>query len=134
MFTFWNWEAWYNALAKPAWTPDGATIGQIWGILYPVIFISFAWVFYKTYKGCLPKKAALPFALNLAANLSFTPILFGAKNLSLATLDILIVLVTIIWSIKAIYKYSPLVAWMQVPYLSWVILATTLQLFLFFNN
>lgn len=128
MFDSWNWEGWYQSLEKPAWTPTGETIGLIWGILYPIIFISFGWVFYKVYTGKIPKSVAAPFLLNLAANLSFTPILFGVKNIPLATLDILIVLGTIVWSIRAVYKYSPIVAWAQVPYLSWVILATILQL------
>jgi benzodiazapine receptor len=36
---------WYNALAKPSWTPAPATIGLIWTILYPIIAVSFGLVF-----------------------------------------------------------------------------------------
>ena len=39
------WLDWYNSLAKPTWTPAPATIGLIWQILYPVIVISFGFVF-----------------------------------------------------------------------------------------
>ena len=39
------WIEWYNALAKPSWTPAPATIGLIWQILYPIILVSFGFVF-----------------------------------------------------------------------------------------
>ena len=40
-----TWIDWYNSLAKPAWTPAPATIGLIWQILYPIILVSFGFVF-----------------------------------------------------------------------------------------
>ncbi len=42
---------------------------------------------------------ALPFAINLVANLILTPIQFGLRNLPLAAVDILVVWATIIWMI-----------------------------------
>ncbi len=134
MFDSWNWEEWYSALEKPAWTPTGETIGAIWGVLYPVIFLSFGYVFYKVYIRKFPKKVLAPFVINLIANFLFTPLLFGLKNVPLASIDILVALGTIVWGIRAIYKYSPFVAWAQVPYLAWVILATLLQLSILILN
>jgi hypothetical protein len=40
-----DWMTWYNGLHKPSWTPSPATIGPIWAILCPIIFISFGFVF-----------------------------------------------------------------------------------------
>lgn len=123
-----TWRDWYDALAKPAWTPAPATIGLIWQILYPVIFVSFGWVFIQTLRGHVPKRVALPFAINLAANLVFTPIQFGLRSLPLASVDILIVLGTIVWCMRAIWRHRPWVAIAQIPYLVWVSIATVLQL------
>ncbi len=39
------WMDWYNSLAKPTWTPAPSTIGLIWQILYPIILVSFGFVF-----------------------------------------------------------------------------------------
>ncbi len=39
------WLDWSNSLDKPSWTPAPATIGLIWQILYPIILISFGFVF-----------------------------------------------------------------------------------------
>jgi tryptophan-rich sensory protein len=71
---------------------------------------------------------ALPFAINLIANLIFTPIQFGMRNLPLASIDILIVWGTIIWLAVVIWPHYRWVSLAQVPYFIWVSLATILQL------
>ncbi len=123
-----TWLDWYNSLAKPSWTPPPATIGLIWQILYPVIFITFGFVLVQALRGKLPWSVALPFAINLVANLMFTPIQFGMRNLPLASADILIVLATIVWMMIAVWPHYRWVALAQVPYLLWVSTATVLQL------
>lgn len=123
-----DWMTWYNGLAKPAWTPAPATIGLIWQILYPVIVVSFGYCFIQAFRGRIPRATALPFAVNLAANLAFTPIQFGLRNLPLASVDILVVWGSIIWMCIAIWPHARWVALAQVPYFVWVSIATVLQL------
>ena len=128
------WLDWYNSLTKPSWTPAPATIGLIWQILYPVIVVSFGTVFVAAFRRKLPWTVALPFAINLIANLIFTPIQFGWRNLPLAAVDILIVWGTIIWMVFSIWKHSRWVAFAQGPYFVWVSLATILQLSITWTN
>lgn len=123
-----DWMSWYNSLAKPGWTPAPATIGLIWQILYPIIVVSFGFVFVQCARGKMPRRVALPFVINLAANLAFTPIQFGLRNLPLASLDILIVWGSIIWCAWAVWPHARWVAVAQLPYFVWVSTATVLQL------
>lgn len=123
-----NWLDWYNTLAKPDWTPAPATIGMIWRILYPIILVSFGFVFVQALRRKVPWQTTIPFAINLAANVAFTPIQFGLRNLPLASVDILVVWTTILWMMIAIWRHYRWVAIAQVPYLVWVSLATILQL------
>ena len=123
-----TWMEWYDSLAKPTWTPAPTTIGLIWQILYPIIVASFGFVLVQAIRRKLPRVIALPFAINLVANLIFTPIQFDMRNLPLAAVDILIVWVTIIWMMIAVWKHYRWVAVAQVPYFAWVSLATVLQL------
>jgi translocator protein len=123
-----NWLNWYNSLAKPSWTPSPSTIGLIWQILYPIIIVSFGYVFVQAFRGKVPWMVALPFTINLVANLIFTPIQFELRNLPLASMDILIVWGTIIWMSIAIWRHYRWVAVAQLPYFIWVSLATVLQL------
>ena len=123
-----DWMTWYNSLAKPAWTPAPATIGLIWQILYPIILASFVFVMVQAFRGKISWWVALPFIINLIANIIFTPIQFGMRNLPLAAVDILVVWGTIVWMMAAIYRFYPIVSFAQIPYLIWVSIATVLQI------
>ena len=128
------WIDWYNSLAKPAWTPAPATIGLIWQILYPVILVTFGYVFVQAFRQKVPWIVALPFAINLVANIAFTPIQFGLRNLPFAAFDSLIVWTTIIWMVIVIWPHYRWVAVAQVPYFVWVSIATVLQLSMTWKN
>ena len=123
-----TWLEWYDSLAKPSWTPAPPTIGLIWQILYPVILVSFGFVFVQAVRKKVPWHVALPFAVNLVANLIFTPIQFGLRNLPLASADILLVWGSILWCVVAVWRHHRWVAVAQGPYFVWVSLATVLQL------
>jgi len=123
-----GWKEWYDSLIKPTWTPEPGTIGLIWQILYPIILLTFGYVFTLAVRRKLPWGVALPFLVNLIANLVFTPIQFRLRNLDLAAVDIVIVWVTIPWMMAAIWKHHRWVALAQVPYLVWVSIAMALQL------
>ena len=122
------WVEWYYSLAKPSWTPAPSTIGLTWQILYPIILVSFGFVFIQAMRRKVSWLVAVPFAINLVTNLIFTPIQFGMRNLPLAAGDILIVWATIIWMSVAIWQHYRWVAVAQVPYFIWVSLATMPQL------
>jgi len=72
--------------------------------------------------------AALPFALNLVFNFAFTPLQFGLKNNLLASIDILLILATLIWALYVIWPYMRWVVYANIPYLLWVSFATILQI------
>ena len=129
-----DWMEWYNNLAKPSWTPSPATIGLIWRVLYPIIAITFGFVFWHTFRRRLPWPVALPFAVNLVANLAFTPFLFGLRSLPIASVDVMIVWVTILWAAWTVWPHHRWVAAAQVPYFLWVSVATVLQLSITWMN
>ena len=129
-----DWMTWYNGLAKPGWTPSPPTIGLIWQILYAIIIVSFGFVFVQAYRGRIPRSVALPFAVNLVANLVFMPVFSGLRNLPLAAVDIMIVWGTMIWLAIAVWPHYRWIAVAQVPYFIWVSIATVLQLSITWMN
>ncbi len=122
------WIEWYDALVKPSWTPAPATISLIWTLLYPVILVSFGFVFVQAFRRMLPRRVALPFAVNLIANLLFMPIFAGLRSVPLAAADIVAVWATIPWCVVAVWPHYKWVAAAQGPYFVWVSIATVLQL------
>src|SRR5215213_1549929 len=123
-----TWMEWYNSLAKPSWTPAPATIRLIWTILYLIIVASFGFVFVQAFRRKVPWKVALPFAVNLVANLLFMPTFAGLRSVPLAAADILIVWAALVWCVVAVRPRYRWVAAAQVPYFVWVSVATALQL------
>jgi len=125
---------WYQNLIKPSWAPPSWLFGPVWTVLYILIALSFWTVFIKVWKKELPFFIAVPFILNLIFNALFTPIQFGLQNNLLAAIDIILVLVTLIWSMKIIFRYASWIAYIQIPYLLWVSFATILQLTIAYLN
>ncbi|MBU2575801.1 tryptophan-rich sensory protein [Patescibacteria group bacterium] len=127
----------YSELIKPSWSPPSWLFGPVWTVLYVIIAATFGTVFYKAFTKQIPWIVALPFALNLVFNFAFTPIQFGLKNNMLAAVDILLVAGTLIWALWAIWNVSPDLRWIvyaNIPYLAWVLFATTLQLTITYLN
>ena len=129
-----NTYNWYSTLIKPTWAPPGWLFGIVWPILYAIIAVTFGTVFYKAFTKQIPRLVALPFALNLVFNFSFTYFQFGLKNNLLASIDILLVLGTLIWALVAIYPQIKWIALANIPYLLWVSFATVLQLTITYLN
>lgn len=118
---------WYEELLKPSWAPPAPVFGIVWSVLYPIIIVAFGYVIVRVVRGDYPATLLVPVLINVVANVAFTPIQFGLRNLWLAEVDIIVVLVTIVWSMIAIWPHSRWAALALTPYLVWVGIATALQ-------
>lgn len=124
----------YTQLIKPSWAPPSWVFGPVWTVLYTIIFISFGMVLYRALTKQIPWMVALPFVLNLVFNFAFTPIQFGLKNNLLASIDIVLVLGTLVWALFSIWPYMRWVVYVNIPYLLWGTFATCLQLTITYLN
>lgn len=124
----------YTDLIRPDWAPPAYLFGPVWTVLYAIILVSFAYVFYLYFKNQISFIIILPFILNIFFNLIFTPIQFGLKNNLLASLDIFLVLITLAWALFVIYPIITWVAIVNIPYFLWVSFATVLQFTITYLN
>ncbi|KKR09438.1 MAG: TspO and MBR like protein [Parcubacteria group bacterium GW2011_GWC1_39_29] len=129
-----NTYNWYQMLIKPFWAPPSWIFGPVWTILYGLIILSFGKVFLLFLHRKISFIVILPFILNLIFNFIFTPIQFGLKSNILAAVDILLVLVTLVWAMIAVYPHRKWITYIQIPYLLWVSFATILQLTVTYLN
>lgn len=129
-----NTYNWYSQLIKPSWSPPSWLFGLVWTFLYVLIALSFGKVFLMAWQKRIALIVALPFILNLIFNFAFTPLQFGLKNNLLAAIDIFLVLGTLVWAMVAIYPHARWIAYIQIPYLLWVLFATVLQLTITYLN
>lgn len=124
----------YQTLKRPSWSPPAWVFGPVWTVLYVIIAISFGTVFYATATGAAPVAVALPFVLNLLFNFAYTYLQFGLRKYVLASVDVILVLLTLLWAMSAIYPIAPWIVLINIPYLLWVAFATVLQLTIAYLN
>lgn len=122
-----NQERVYNKFKKPTWAPPSWLFGPVWTVLYIIIFISFSYTFLEIVEENMPFWIIIPLLLNLLFNFLFTYIQFTLKNNILASVDIVLVWVTIVILMAAVYPYIPWVTYAMIPYFLWVSFASILQ-------
>jgi tryptophan-rich sensory protein len=118
-------NGWYVMLAKPAATPPGWVFPVAWSLLYAAT--GFALALVLDARGARGRGlAAALFAVQLALNLAWTPLFFGAHAIGWATLDIAAMLVVAIVATAVFARVRRWAAWLMVPYLAWISFAGVL--------
>lgn len=120
-FTFDAIPTWYATLVRPSFAPPNWVFGPVWTVLYTLIGISL-YLIWTNKKGSLKL-----FLFHLFLNAIWSPIFFGAKNLGLALIVIIIMDVTLIVIIKNFYKINKVAGLILIPYLMWISFATVLN-------
>lgn len=129
VFTISAIPTWYAYLNKPIFSPPNWLFGPVWTVLYTLIGISLYRIWIKNKKSSLKL-----FFFHLFLNAIWSPVFFGAKNLGLAFLIILLMDVTLIIIIKRFIKIDKLAAYLLVPYLLWISFASLLNFSLWTLN
>lgn len=139
-------KAWYTSINLPPWAPPVWLFGVAWGIIYPLMAVSFIYVFWKSFvKHEWRRYIGILFAVNLIFNLIYAVGTYAAfsENQMLSDIDkyywpaafvITVVWVTLVAMILSVWERSKWVAIAQIPYLAWVTVATVLQYTINFTN
>ena len=122
-----NIDPWYNQLEKPAWTPPGWLFGPVWTLLYLTMAVA-AWEVWRERHRVDVRVALAAFFVQLALNLAWSFIFFGAHAIGWAALQIVALWVAIGWTIVAFRSISVLAVWLLAPYLAWVSFAAAINL------
>jgi len=124
---------WYATLKKPWWNPPGFLFGLAWSVLYPVMGLA-SWLVWAD--GGFQKQGyplAL-YAVQLMLNLAWPSLFFGSHAITLALIDILLLVVLIAMTISAFQPVNHVAANLMKPYLAWVIFAAALNLSILLKN
>jgi tryptophan-rich sensory protein len=124
----------YQNYIKPSFSPPSWVFGPVWAFLYSIIFVTYGYVFYLFLNKKINIWILLPFVLNLVFNFSFTYFQFKLGNNLLASIDILLILATIIWMFLVIFPVNKYILYANIPYLLWVSFATIVQLSITYLN
>ena len=117
---------WYAELTKPAWNPPNWVFGPAWTILYALMAIS-AWRVWRHGGWALQKSALGLFLLQWALNAMWTPLFFGWHQVGWALVEILILLLAILATLRVFWRVDRLAGALLLPYATWVTFAAMLN-------
>lgn len=119
-------NAWFVALNRPDIVPPGWVFGAVWTTLYIMMGLSLAMIINA--RGAAGRGRALAlFAAQLVLNLAWSPLFFGAHQVSLAFWLILAILGLTIATTFAFAPIRKAAAWLLVPYMVWLSFASILN-------
>lgn len=122
----------YKYLDKPSLSPPAIVFPIVWTILYILMGVSS----YLIYESNSEKKdnALIIYGIQLVLNFFWTIIFFLLNLRLLAFIWIIILLIFVVLMIVSFYKINKKAAYLQIPYLLWVIFATYLNYMLYILN
>jgi len=134
IFTVSSIPTWYVHLIKPPFSPPNYLFGPVWTILYILMGISLALVWIKGVKSERVREGLMLFGVQLFLNTIWSPIFFGAKDLTLALIVIILMWFFILKTILAFGKINKTASYLLYPYIAWVSFASILNFSVWFLN
>ena len=133
-----NVNGWYATADKAPWSPPNWVFGPVWTLLYIAMAVA-AWLVWRLRtEGTRPALTA--YAVQLVLNLLWTPVFFGLYPLfgspALWVGFIIIVALAIAVAVTVL-RFGPIsltAGILMLPYLSWLVFASSLNLWAALNN
>jgi len=123
-------SAWYQSLNKAPWTPPGWVFGAAWTSIMIAFSIYLSYVFYKN----TSKKLQVVFALQVFLNVIWNYLFFN-QHLVLLGLITIIGLTAVVFYFFFKYKTTPrAISYLLLPYMIWLLIATSLNAYVLINN
>lgn len=116
----------YRSLDRPVWAPPSWLFGPVWTVLYATIAVS-AWLVLRRRSLAETRAEVVFWSAQLALNLAWTPLFFGAGQYGLAFLDICLLLAAIGMTMLLFRRSSRAASLLLVPYALWVLYAASLN-------
>ena len=124
--------SWYPTLTKPPFNPPDWVFGPVWTTLY-VLMAFAAWRVWRNL-GTLRHRAFALYGLQLALNLLWSLLFFGAHWPGAALLDIAALLAALIATLVAFGRIDRVAGLCLVPYALWVGFAAALNASIWWLN
>ena len=121
-----------NNLIKPSFAPPGIVFGIVWTILYFLMGLSSYYIYESM--DCHKSNCLLLYILNLFLNFSWTIIFFNLEARLFAFLFIILLDIVVILMTLCFYGVNKKSAYLNIPYIIWLLFATILNLSVYILN
>lgn len=114
---------WYQTLQRPTFAPPDAVFAPVW----TAIFLLMAVAGWRVWRLAGWTAAQALFGLQLLLNFAWSALFFGLQRPDLALVEIFVLAVAIVATMRAFGRVDRLAAWLLAPYLAWVAFAAVLN-------
>lgn len=121
---------WYLQLEKAPWTPDGWVFGVAWTTIMICFSVYMAFLFVKGFT----RKVQILFIIQFILNVSWNLLFFNQKLIDLALLNITLLTIIVIALLITYFKSLKAKSILIMPYVIWLCIATSLNLYIALYN
>jgi len=124
-------DTWYMQLNKAPWTPPGWVFGAAW----TVIMICFSFYMAKAWDAVSNRNTLIIlYILQLILNIGWNPIFFNLQYVILGLIVISALTILIAYIMRRFRKPLGSYTYLLLPYLIWLIIATSLNAYILMYN
>lgn len=125
----------YQELTKPPLAPPAWLFPIAWTILYTLMGVSAGLVYLNREKApAEARRGLLYYALSLAVNFFWSIIFFGMRSFILAFIWLILLLYLVVKTVLRYAKVERVAAYLQIPYILWLLFAGYLNLAVYLLN
>lgn len=123
---------WYPILQKSPYTPPNVVFPVVWSILYLLMGVSVGLVAGTAHTA---KRMAISiFVVQLAVNFLWSILFFYMRNPLWGLIDIAVLDILVLLYMACSYRVHRVAAYLFVPYMVWLVMATYLNGYIFMHN
>jgi len=127
LFTVSSIPTWYASLNRPDFAPPNWIFGPVWTTLYLLMGISLYLIWKHGWENKNVKIAVYVFGIQLILNVIWSVLFFGLQSPLLGMIGIVLLWIAIAVNIYFFYKVDRNSAYLLVPYIVWVSIASYLN-------
>ena len=124
-------EPWYSSLNKPFFNPPDWIFAPVWTLLYLFMTIAIWNAWHKNTKNI---NLVYIYFIHLFFNTTWSIIFFGLQSVSLAMLNLIVLILFIVLLMFNYRRVSIISFYLMIPYLLWCCFALILNISIFIKN
>jgi len=126
-FTINSIADWYVYLEKPFFAPPNWLFAPAWTLLYFLMGVAVYLIWRQGWERPAVKAAIKVFLGQLFLNFLWSPMFFGLRSPELGLINIIVMWIMIVLTMRKFYPLSKTAFYLLAPYLAWVSFATLLN-------
>ena len=121
---------WSKNLSKAPWNPQGWVFGVAWTTIMTCFSVYLTYLFTENYK----QRKTILFILQVILNVSWNYVFFNLHQVLFGLVVIVLLTALITYFFLSYFKEQKIISLLLLPYMIWLCIATSLNLYILIHN